>query len=639
MLGPFTVRAGGQPVPAPPKKAGALLAYLARRPGVAVPRETLAALLWAESGEDQARGSLRQALSALRRGLGDGAGAIVADGAAVTLDTGRAALDVAGFEAAAEQDPKAALALYGGPFLEGFGPVSPEFDRWAEAERSHLEALFAATLLKETDRAEAEGRGEDMAALAARLLSIDPLQEHVHRRLMRAHLRAGRHDAALRQFNELTRVLSAELGVTPEKPTLDLVAEIRAARAGRGAAAAPAPVPVAPGAPEIPGRPSVAVLPFRALSTDEEAAFFGEGIAEDVIIELSRNKSLMTVARQSSFRFSEEETGAEEIGRQLGVRFLLGGSVRIAGARVRVAAHLVRCDSGREIWAERFDRELTDIFDIQTEIARTVTATVVGQIEEEEISGAQGRPAEGLEAHLLILRATRAADRISRESFAEATGHLERAIAIEPGNARALGLLALLKVYDEWYFEIGQNVGPAVELAGLALKHDPREPKAHCALGVALTIARDFETASHHFQAGRNANPNDAQLLVEYGRHLMYADRPEDGIRTIREAMRLNPFHPSWYWSMIGRCLHTLGRFDEAVEAFRRMEEPPFYVHAYLASCLTMLGDEAGAARAREALYAMRPDFSLESFARIFPYRNPETAERFFGTFRAAGIV
>ena len=636
MLGPFTVRVGGEAVPALPRKAGALLAYLARRPGVAVPRETLATLLWADSGDEQARGSLRQALSAIRRGLGAGAEAIGADGASVTLRPEHCDLDVRAFEAGAEADPGRALDTYGGPFLEGFGPVSPEFDRWAEAERGHLEALYSAALLKETDRADAEGRIDDMAALAARLLVIDPLQEHVHRRLIRAQFRAGRHDAALRQFNELTRVLSAELGVTPEKPTLDLVAEIRAARAGRGAVALrPAAVP---DAPEIPDRPSVAVLPFRALSAGDEARFFGEGIAEDVIIELSRNKSLMTVARQSSFRFSEEEAGPEEIGRKLGVRFLLGGSVRIAGDRARVAAHLVRSDSGREIWAERFDRDLTDIFDIQTEIARTVTATVVGRIEDEEVTGAEGRPAEGLEAHLLILRAARAVDSVSRDTFEAAISHLERALEIEPENARALGLLALTRTYLEWIFEIGTDVGEAIGIAESALKHDPREPKAHCALGVARTIRREFDAASHHFRAGLNANPNDAQLLVEYGRHLMYADRPEDGIRTIREAMRLNPFHPSWYWSMVGRCLHTLGRFDEAVEAFRRMEEPPFYVHAYLASCLKMLGDENGAARERAALYDKRPDFSLEAFQRIFPYRNRGTAERFFETFRAAGL-
>ena len=638
VLGPFSIVLDGEVQPAPSKKALALLAYLARRPNVQVPRETIAGLLWSDVPDNQARASLRQSLTLLRRCLGAYAEALRTDTQSVRLVTEKCNLDVSAFETAAEKDPAAATKCYRGMFLEGCGPVSPEFDRWVEAERRHLQALQADCLLKAADEAEANGQFDAMVAFSARLLEFDPLQEHVHRRLMRAQYRQSHHDAALKQFSDLSKILADELGVRPEKATIDLVAEIRAARAGSGQVKAKAAVDEANVRPLVPSRPSIAILPFRALGSGQDAVFLGEGVAEDVITELARNKSIMTVARHSSFRFSEEATDAKEIGQQLGVRFLLGGSVRVVGNRARVTAHLVRCEDGQQLWAERFDRELADIFEIQIEIARTVTATVVGQIEADIISQNRDRPADALESHVLVLRAMRDIDRTSKLGFESGIAQIERALKIDPGNARARGLLALTRVYLEWHYNIGNRMEQAIAEAQAALRLDQREPKAHCALGVALTIERRFDEASHHFQAGMNTNPNDEQLLVEYGRHLMYVDRPEDGIRSIREAMRLNPFHPSWYWSMVGRCLHTLGRYEEAIECFRRMEDPPFYIYGYLASCLAMLGDIEGARMERERLYALRPDFNLQQFRSIFPYKNEQTAERFFLTFEKAGI-
>jgi adenylate cyclase len=313
--------------------------------------------------------------------------------------------------------------------------------------------------------------------------------------------------------------------------------------------------------------------------------------------------------------------------------------VRVANDRTRVAAHLVRCEDGQQLWAERFDRDLSDIFEIQTEIARTVTATVVGQIEADVISRNRQRPADALESHVLVLRARREIESMSKDGFEAGISILEHALKLDTGNARARAIMALTRVYLEWYFNIGTRMGMAIEDAQSALRLDPREPKAHCALGLAFTIERRFDEASHHFQAGMNSNPNDEQLLVEYGRHLMYVDRPEAGIKSIREAMRLNPFHPSWYWNIVGRCLHTLGRFDEALECFRRMEDHPFYVYGYIASCLAMLGDKDGARTHRERLYALRPDFNLQQFRTIFPYKNTETAERYFGSFAKAEII
>jgi adenylate cyclase len=385
-------------------------------------------------------------------------------------------------------------------------------------------------------------------------------------------------------------------------------------------------------------RPALAVLAFRAPGGDALAASLCEGIAEDLIVELSRASDLSVVARQSSFRFDPASADPEEVGRALDVRYLLTGSVRTAGDRLRVAAHLVACAGGKEIWAERYDRglALAEVFDIQTEIARTVTATVVGRIASADAPPAN-RP-EGLAAYQLVLQGLRAMHRYTREDMEAAREAFHAAIAAEPGYGRPHGLLAMTEIYLPWYWGMDVDVSAAVAPAERAVALDERDPKGHCALGITRMMARDHDGARGHFETGLRMNPNDDLLLIEYARFLMYDDRPDEGLKFAAEAMRLNPFHPNWYWNIVGRCLHTLGRFEEAIAAFERVAHPPFWTLAYLASCAAAVGDWKRAEAARARLMHSRPDFTLDRFAAIFPYRNPATEARFLDSLRAAGV-
>ena len=648
LLGPFALEGATVAVQSMPKKAQAILAYLARRTGTPVPRDTLTALLWSDSGDEQARASLRTALSSLRRYLNEQGASLEASNAGVRLDGERIVTDADAFLQLARQGKSVgaltqAADLYAGAFMEGCGAVTPEFDRWAEAERGSLRSQFMSTLLRLCDAQTEEGDTEGAIATAQRLLIEDPLQEHVHRRLIAAFKQQRRYDAALKQFDRLRALLSEELGVQPEPPTMDLIREVRRARSGSETIAAARrvslqPTTSAPARPEAPGRPSIAVLPFRTLSKDAEAGFFGDGIAEDVIVELARNSDLLVVSRQSSFQFSEEQDLPEEIGEKLGVRFLLGGSVRVAGEKLRVTTHLVRCADQRELWAERYDRDVEDIFAIQADIARSVTGAVVGRIVESEAKAALAAPRESLEGFALVMRGLRHMNIPEPGEFELALDCFASATEVAPQNARAWALLALTKLYRRWYFRIDDDVSDLISLGERAVELDSREPRAHCLLGMARMIERDFDRASHHFEAGLASNPNDDLLLTEYGRFLMYDDRPEEGLQRIREGMRLNPYHPNWYWGMQGRCLHTLGRFAEARDAFLRMRNPPFYTYAYLAACHAALGDQEAADAAHASLYRLRPDFDIEAFRSIFPYRNPETADRFWATIVAAGL-
>lgn len=634
------------------RKSAALFAYLCRSRGFTAPRETLTGLFWGDSQEEQARASLRQTLSAIRRGLGPAADQILrSDLQSVKLDTASLDLDTTRFETLARSrltaDLLSATDLCRGEFLEGLGPVSPEFDRWADAERAVLRSSRAAVMLQLVDRLSEEARIDDAIAMALRMLTSDPLQEHVHRRLMTCYIAQHRHDAALRQFSLLTKLLADELGVAPEAATADLAREAQQHRARRRAPAQTtqpsARLPdtarpgndVAPSPPLVtPAKPSIAVLAFRGVTKDALALSFAEGIADEITVNLSRDRGLLVVARQSSSRFSLSDTGPFDIGHALGVRFLLAGSVQVANGRVRVSVHLVRCDNGTEIWGDTFERSTEDVFDVQSEIARNVMVTTVGRVTAEEPWSVTGRETVSFEVYQLLHRGLRGLESHTASGMRDAVDALTRAVVLAPRDGRAHGLLAMAMIYDQWYYASDASVANVIPVAEKALTLDARDSKAHCALGIAFLVGRDHGRAAHHFAAGLAANPNDDVLLVEYGRFLMYIDRPEEGLRRVREAMRLNPFHPVWYWNVAGRCLHVLDRPAEALDAFRRISSPEFFHLAYQAVCLRRLGDTAAAFALRDRLYETRPDFSVEQFMAIFPYQNAETLHRFANDFR-----
>lgn len=648
VLGPPEVEVGGAQVSGISRKNLALLAYLGVRTGSFVARDTLCGLLWPDSGDDQARASLRQALSGLRKALGEAGDVILTETDSVKLDLDHATTDIAKFlsgsECDVQQDLESTVALYRGDLLEGFGPISPEFDRWLQAERGALQSRYISVLLRLTDIYDAVGQYDDMIATSLKSLSIDPLQEHVHRRLMRAHLRLGRFDAGLKQFELLRETLLSQLGVTPEKPSLDLCQEIRAAR-GRSQGAKAAPIPASEPPPSqdethivAPGRPSIAVLRFKGLPVDGEAAMLGEGLSEDVTIEISREPDLMVVSRQSAFRLDEATLSAKDIGRQLGVRYYLSGSVRVFGSRVRVTAHLVSCETGHEVWSERFDRELDDFFSIQTEIARIVSATAADRIAANVVEIGISRKPEGLESYQLVLKGVKEVHRFTAEAYPVAINLFERAIALTPEYGKAYGWLALAMIYLRWNVLVSAEFDDILPIAKRAVELDPRDPKGHTALGICNFTGGQFDRAEFCFQSALSANPNDELALTEYGRFLMYVDRPEYGLQMIREAQRVNPFSPQWFWHVQGRCLQALGRYDEAIKVFERVNNPPFYAYAYLAACYAKIGDTSNAELARGKLLAARPDFNLAQFKRIFRYKNAATADRLFESFEQAGL-
>ncbi len=627
------------------RKTRALLAYLVVRREAPAPREVLTGLLWGDRGEAQARASLRQALAELRRALGPAGVAVQAGREFVSFTVDSVSSDVAAFEAAAASDKleelETAAGLYRGELLEGFTVDEPAFDQWLAGERERMRLLAASAFSRLMDQAEGETRTDQAIGWALKLLTLDPLQEHVHRRLMRLYAAQGRADAALAQYELCQRVLTDQLGVRPEPATEELASELRARRrrpsaVERGATKEQPPPAQRGEPPPLPSRPSIAVLCFHSIGTGE--SYFAEGVTEDIITDLSRNKELFVVARQSSFCYGTEPGNPEEIGRELGVRYLLNGSIRRAGARLRLSVHLTDAVVGREVWAEHYDREIADIFDLQDEIARTVSATAFGRIVDHGAAVSHARRPSDLSAYDHVLRGMQHMHRYTAEDYEKAGGHFERAIAIDPDWARPYGYLCLIGVY-RWFWDMSrQGLSQVLEMGEKALSLDGHDARSQLALGVARLFSRDHDRAIHHLERAMSLNPNDDLIACEHGRLLLYLDRPEDGLLRVREAMRLNPFHPNWYWNIYGRCLHTAGRYEEAIEAFNRIESRQFWGLAYLAACHAMLGEhERSADYARRTMEA-RPDFNLDIFKRALPYRSEQILHRFLDTFRMAGL-
>ena len=396
LFGGFEGRlAGGQAIDLPGQKDRALLAILALPPGETHSRDKLASLLWSDRGDQQARDSLKHALTRLRQCLPSAtATPVIADRRSVRLDPAAVATDVAAFQRLLRDGTPAALekaaALYRGDLLDGIGIRDPVFEDWLLVERQRLRQLVEEALTRLLEQSMAAGARECAAGAARRLLSLDPLREAACRALMQIDAEHGQATQALKLYETLHDRLHRELGVKPEPATLQLYESIRQRRAASASPAAAAPLtdvtagaePSPHAAPEsistphppLPSKPSIAVLAFQNLSGDPEQEYFADGVVEEIITALSRMRWLFVIARNSSFTYKGRAVDVKQIGRELGVRYVLEGSVRRSVGRLRITGRLIDSSTGTHLWADRFEGQLEDVFDLQDQITESVWA-------------------------------------------------------------------------------------------------------------------------------------------------------------------------------------------------------------------------------------------------------------------------
>ena len=361
--------------------------------------------------------------------------------------------------------------------------------------------------------------------------------------------------------------------------------------------------------------PSIIVLPFTNMSGLPEQEFFTDGLTEDVLTELSRFRELFVISRNTSFKYKGQAVDVKKIGRELKARYVLEGSVRKAANRVRITVQLIEAESDRHLWAERYDRELEDIFAIQDEVTAAIVSTLSGRLEKDVLSRLERKAPESLEAYECVLQAKVLHHRSTREDNAHALSLIKQAINIDPKYAHAHAWLACILGQQR---TSGWSQDPASATAIIllslqtALELDPNDSDVHRILAASWINRGNLDRAAFHQNRALELNPNDDLIVVQQGELLTWMGKSEDGIYWIRKAMRLNPFFPERFWFYLARALFVDRRYPEAVEALLHMQSPSNLVLALLAGCYVQLGDEPSAAEQRAEVFRREPGFNME---------------------------
>ncbi|CDM62185.1 MULTISPECIES: adenylate/guanylate cyclase domain-containing protein [Rhizobium] len=390
---------------------------------------------------------------------------------------------------------------------------------------------------------------------------------------------------------------------------------------------------------------SIAVLPFANMSGDAEQEYFADGISEDIITALSKLSQLFVIARNSSFTFKGRNVNVQEVGHSLNVRYVLEGSVRKSGNKVRITAQLIDATTGGHQWAERFDRDLSDIFAVQDD----VTQQIVGALELKLTTGDQQRLAaeqtQNLEAYDCFLRGREHMWRLTREQNIQGQQLLQRAIDLDPKFAPAHAFLAVahgLAYVNQWSQSPSKSLEQATGSATQAVALDDRYPYAHWALGVVSLYLRRLDVAIREAERVIALAPNLVEGHESLGNALHYAGRPDEALVCFERAMALNPYYPDIFLHFHAQAMFQLGRYEEAVVILKRrlVRNPATDIsRVLLAASYGHLGRFAEARGQWEEAFRINPDYSLEHRRKVLPYKNPADFERIVDGLRKAGLT
>ena len=388
-------------------------------------------------------------------------------------------------------------------------------------------------------------------------------------------------------------------------------------------------------------KPSIAVLPFVNMSGDPEQEFFADGLTEDIITALSRFHDLLVISRNSAFVHKGKAVKAQAIAREFGVDYVLEGSVRKAGDRVRVTAQLIDAETDRHVWAERYDRKLEDIFAIQDELTAAIVATLPGRVEAATHDRAKRKPTGNMAAYECVLAAKVRHHRSTRDDNAEAQRLLDRALALDPnyGHAHAWKACVLGQTWIYgWCADRDATLQQVAKELEIALALDDNDSDVHRILA-ALNLTRDdHDKAAYHQQRALALNPNYDLVVVQQGELLTWLGRPEEGIDWIKKAMRLNPHHPERFWNHLGRACFCAEQYAEAAEAFARITRPDHTHHAFLAATFAQMGNAVAAAAHAAEVLKREPQFSVAAYLATQHYKRDVDRRRHEAGLLKAGL-
>lgn len=721
LLGGFEVRVGSGPALSfPTRKAKALLAYLAACPGKSHARSDLATLLWGDSGDEHARASLRQALTYLRNALtSTGCEVLVVQGDLVAVDSAAVQVDVCLLESlVAEGTPEAlehATTLYSGEFLEGFDIREPDFEDWLRDERAHLGKVVTGALQELLKFHMANDHSAEGLQVADRLLMIDPLQEDVHRAVMRLHLRQGQRVLALKQYESCREVLQRELGIGPDDETERLCSEARNARSddvdekgeaasdrlpggpkgspdhsdqgarhrlaslgwqrpflilaiavtaiivvtlvawnGRWLSSVPERAAATPeGSSEsrqpfaLQNRPSIAVLPFDNFSGVADLDYFADGVSEDIITTLSRFPDLAVISRNSSFVYKGKATDIRRIGKELGAAYVLEGSVRKLGDKVRLSAQLIEAASGEHVWAERYDEEGADPWALQDDVITKIVDSLTGergQLMQAEYKRTWGKDSGSLEEYDYYLRGHDLFNNAETREVQEQAG----AIWVEglkkfPNSSLLRTKLAfhhLRLVWRYWSDDPVASVKEAERLAREALSSQGLSPKVrrlgHWAMAWTQQMKGNLPRASAEAKAAIALSPYDTFMVGDLAVIPAMAGEPAKAIALLEEVQSRDPnFQIYWQLSL---AYYLAGDDERAAQAALEMRLGSLDRYVLLASSYVRLSQMNEARAAIETLLELDPQFTQKDVKDNYLYSDPGILERQAADLGKAGL-
>ncbi|MCG2778215.1 MAG: tetratricopeptide repeat protein [Desulfobacterales bacterium] len=394
----------------------------------------------------------------------------------------------------------------------------------------------------------------------------------------------------------------------------------------------------------LPDKPSIAVLPFDNLTGDKDQEYFSDGITEEIITALSKTPKMLVIARNSTFSYKGKTVKVNQVAEELGVRYVLEGSVRKAGDRVRITAQLIDGLTGHHLWAERYDRDLKDIFALQDEITIKIISALQVKLTDGELAGLAAKGTDNLEAYIKCIQARELIFKTTKEGNRKAQQLLEEALAIDPKYFQTYRLLGGSHLVDIW---LGLSKSPreslkrAIQSLQQAVSLNESSGTSYSTLGYAYVLARLYDKAIAAAERGLALEPSSADVLFHYALILTFADRREEAIPYFREALRLNPMPPNTYLRHLGIALRDSGQYEEAIALQKKaIQEEPNDILAYLvlASSYGLAGREEEAQAAAKEVLRINPKFSVAQLEKISPHKDRTVVKRFCDALRKAGL-
>ncbi|MEM6465178.1 MAG: BTAD domain-containing putative transcriptional regulator [Pseudomonadota bacterium] len=619
-------------------------------------REQLATLFWGDRQEEQARASLRKSLSEIRKALGGDAietthqDVLLCDG---VLTTDLAQLrELAHQTAAADHGPLE--RYFAGDFMSEVDVREPS--GWLDQMRTEARSLATTVtkisiehLTQEKQFATALDRARDM-------MSMDPFSEANHRRLMRLYVLDGEVSKAAGQYQECKRLLRTELNVEPSAETRDLALQILSdadvetptldhAKDGRNRERSEA----LEGSSldlDVPDIPSIAVLPFDNMSGDPEQEYFADGITEDIIAKLARLRWLFVIARNSTFVYKRQPVDVKLVGQELGVQYVVEGSTRRVGRRVRVTAQLVETRSGNHVWAQQFDRDFGDVFDVEDEVTDRICASIGVELSQSEQRLARRKPPgdhtawEDYQCGMWHLH------KYGQASLAKALSFFLRAVDKSPAFARAHAGVAQV-MSAEVIMGLAQN--PAERLATSlthaqhAIELDDREDRGFTALGLIYGVMGDGEAAIAALERAIDINPCSAKAHSALGWALAWFGRADVAVAPLDRAFRLSPYDPLLWTFFLYRSsayffLEDYEKSLDDAQKAARIKGEEFWPHLAQAVSYQALGHDAQAQAACAQALSRDPDLSVSRVKTLIGTMHDAYAEPWFSAATAAGL-